>query len=142
MQLRVTRVDKTLPLPKYETAGAVAFDVTAREETVIAPKSLGFVPSNLIVCVPAGYALMLASRSSTPKKKGLLIPHGIGIVDQDFCGPNDEMRVQVYNFTDAPVTVPRGERIAQALLMPVEKCDLREMEPVTMKSRGGFGSTG
>lgn len=144
MDLRITRIDKDLPLPKYETPGACAFDVCAREETVVAPKSLGFIPTGLVVCVPDGHTLLLASRSSTPKKKGLLIPHGIGIVDQDYCGPEDELKVQVWNFTDEPVTVARGERVAQAMLVPIVRCALTEveLEKEGAKSRGGFGSTG
>lgn len=142
MQLRVTRVDTALPLPKYESAGACAFDVYARIETVIEPKSLGYVPTNLIVCVPEGYVLLLCSRSSTPRKKGLLTPQGVGVIDQDYCGPTDEMLLQVMNFTDAPVTVARGERIGQALVMPIARCEVVEGPPQSDKSRGGFGSTG
>jgi dUTP pyrophosphatase len=143
MELAITRLDASLPVPKYETPGACAFDVHAREETVIAPKSLGFIPTGLVVRVPDGHTLLLASRSSTPKKKGLLVPHGIGIVDQDYCGPADEMKVQVWNFTDAPVTVERGERVAQAMLVPIARVTFKEVEPaLEAKSRGGFGSTG
>jgi len=143
MQLNISRIDPSLPLPKYETPGACAFDVCARETTVIAPKTLGFIPTGLIVEVPEGHVLFLASRSSTPKKKGLLIPHGIGIVDQDFCGPQDELRVQVWNFTDAPVTIDRGDRIAQAMLSPMIRAELVDVkELATAVSRGGFGSTG
>lgn len=142
MRLPITRIDDTLPFPRYETPGAVAFDIYAREEVTIGPKRLGFIPTNLIVTIPEGYVLVLASRSSTPKKKGLLIPHGIGLVDQDYCGPEDEMKAQVYNFTDKPVTVERGERIAQAMLVPVARCELTEAELTTQESRGGFGSTG
>jgi dUTP pyrophosphatase len=141
IDLKISRIDPELPLPTYATAGSVAFDVYAREDTAIAPHKLALIPSNLIVCVPAGYVLLLASRSSTPLKKGLLPPHGIGVVDQDFCGPNDEMKVLVYNFTDSEVVVKRGDRIAQALLTPVEKCRLVETK-ITGASRGGYGSTG
>lgn len=142
MELKVTRIDESLPLPTYATPGSVAFDVYAREETRIASKALGLVPTNLIVRVPAGYVLLLASRSSTPLRKGLLTPHGIGIIDQDFCGPKDELKVQLYNFTDQEVTVARGERIAQCMLSPIERCELREVAPQTAASRGGLGSTG
>lgn len=140
-QLPITRIDKTLPMPAYQTPGAVAFDVYAREDTVVPPQSLTRIPSNLIVCIPEGFAVLLCSRSSTPKKKGLSVPHGLGIVDQDYCGPDDEMLVQLYNFTDEPVTVERGERIAQALVVPVAKPELVETEPDASRSRGGFGST-
>jgi dUTP pyrophosphatase len=144
MELRVSRLDKSLPMPEYQTPGACAFDVSASEAVTVAPRSLGFIPTGLVVCVPEGHTLLLASRSSTPKKKGLLIPHGIGIVDQDYCGPEDEMKVQVWNFTDAPVTIERGERIAQAMLVPIVRCALTEAEPSAdpKKNRGGFGSTG
>lgn len=142
MELAITRIDKTLPIPEYQTPGAVAFDVYARETTIIEPKSLGFVPTNLIVCIPAGYALLLASRSSAPKKKGLFIPHGVGLVDQDYCGPEDEMKAQVWNSTDAPVIVERGERIAQAMIVPIERAKLEERDITGETSRGGFGSTG
>lgn len=142
MDLRVTRIDETLPLPAYATSGSVAFDVYARVETKIPARAVGLVPSNLIVCVPEGYVLLLASRSSTPLKKGLLTPHGIGIIDQDYCGPNDELKVQLYNFTEQDVTVARGDRIGQAMIMPVEKVRLVETAPQAAESRGGFGSTG
>ena len=142
MQLRVTRIDATLPLPKYETDGACAFDLIARETTIIEPKAVGRIPSNVIVCVPKGYVLLVTPRSSTPKKKGLLIPHGTGVIDQDYRGPTDEIFVQLWNFTDAATTVERGERFAQAMIVPVLRCELVEGVPAAEKSRGGFGSTG
>lgn len=142
MKLEVKRVDRELPLPDYQTPGSVAFDLYARMETIITPGAVGRIPANLIFNLPEGYALLIASRSSTPKKVGLSIPHGIGILDQDFCGPEDEAQVQVYNFTEAPVTVARGDRIAQALVVPIARCELVETETVAAASRGGFGSTG
>lgn len=142
MRLQITRIDPKLPMPSYQTPGSVAFDLHARVDTIIAPHAVGLVPANLVVCVPDGYVLLLASRSSTPLKKGLSTPHGIGLVDCDYCGPTDELKVQVYNFTDQPVTVARCERIAQAMVVPVVKCELEEIRADKMKSRGGFGSTG
>ena len=73
MNVRIKRIDIKLPLPAYETEGAVGFDLLAREDTTIEPKQIGLVPNNIVVDVPAGYMLMLASRSSTPKKKGLMV---------------------------------------------------------------------
>ncbi len=142
MQLSVTRIDKSLPLPKYETPGAVAFDVYARETVVVESHCIKLVPTNLVVQIPDGYALLLASRSSIPKKKSLTIPHGIGIIDQDYCGPKDELRAQVFNHGTKTVTVERGERIAQALIVPIQRVELVERELATAKNRGGFGSTG
>lgn len=141
MKLEFNRIDPTLPVPGYATPGSVAFDLCARTETHIAPGALALVPANLIVKIPDGYALIIASRSSTPKK-GLLTPHGIGVIDQDYRGPNDELKVQVYNFSDQEVVVARGDRIAQALIVPVSRVELVETEKVAAVSRGGFGSTG
>lgn len=119
MKVRVKRVDKNLPLPKYETPGACCFDLLAREQTVIQPKSLGLIPSNIIIEVPKGYMFIVVPRSSTPKKKGLLIPHGIGVIDQDYHGPEDEVWFQVYNFTDEAVTIEKGDRVSQGYLIHI-----------------------
>lgn len=142
MKVKIKRIDKELPLPVYETAGSVGFDILSREETVVGPKSLARVPGNIIVEVPEGYALIVTLRSSSPKKKGLLKPHGIGVIDNDYCGPEDEVLVQVYNFTDKPVTIGRGEKIAQGIFVKVDKPEWEEVESVSDRSRGGFGSTG
>ncbi|KKU80025.1 MAG: Deoxyuridine 5'-triphosphate nucleotidohydrolase Dut, partial [Candidatus Peregrinibacteria bacterium GW2011_GWA2_47_7] len=116
MKVRIKRIDTSLPLPVYETQGSVGFDILVREDTTIASKEIALVPGNIIVEVPKDHMLVVASRSSTPRKKGLLPPHGIGIIDHDYCGPEDEIKVQVYNFTDAPVVISRGEKIAQGVL--------------------------
>lgn len=142
MKVKISRVDKTLPLPKYETAGSVGFDFVARDETIIAPGSISLVPGNVIIEVPPEYMLMVTMRSSTPRKKGLLMPHGVGIIDSDYCGPKDEIKIQVYNFTDQPVTVSRGDRIAQGIFVRVDTFGWQEIEEIKKESRGGFGSTG
>lgn len=142
MKVRIKRIDKTLPLPKYETEGAVGFDFVARETTVIESKSVGVIPGNVVVEVPTSYMLVVASRSSTPRKKGLLTPHGIGIIDHDYCGPTDEIGIQVYNFKDEAVTIEKGERIAQGVFVHIDKFDWEEVDEMSKESRGGFGSTG
>jgi dUTP pyrophosphatase len=142
MKVNIKRIDKDLPLPKYETSGAVAFDVIARVETIVPPGEIALVPGNVIVEIPQNYMLILASRSSTPIKKGLMTPHGIGIIDQDYCGPSDELKVQLYNFTKDPVTVARGERIAQGIFARIDRFDWAEVEEIEKPTRGGFGSTG
>lgn len=141
MKVKIKRVDKTLPLPKYETAGSVGFDLLCRESAEIAPHTIALIPANVIVETPHGYMLMVCLRSSTPRKLGLLMPQGLGIVDNDYCGEEDELKIQVYNFTDAPVTVERGSRIAQAVFVRVDTAEWNETEQMTRPSRGGFGST-
>jgi dUTP pyrophosphatase len=149
MTIRIKRFDKDLPLPKRQTDGAAAFDLIARETTTIAPRAVGYVPLNIAVETPAGYFLMLAARSST-HKKGLMPANGFGIIDPDFSGDGDEIKVALYNFTDAPVVVERGERIAQAMFVAVaftgagegETGDWEEVDVMPNKTRGGFGTTG
>lgn len=142
MKIKIKRVDTSLPLPEYKTKGAAAFDLYAREDAIIKPHALGYIPTNLVIKTPPGYVLVMASRSSTPKR-GLIIPHGIGIVDADYCGDEDELKCQVYNITKKLVAVQRGERIGQAMFVKFGKVSQwKEQKEMNKKSRGGFGSTG
>src|SRR3989338_6532803 len=140
MKVKIKRVDKSLPLPKYKTAGAVAFDVLARETVEIEPNSIGRVPINIIIEIPKGYMLLLKDRSSTAKKKGLLCT--VGFIDQDFCGDNDEIQLQFYNFQKEKVIIERGERLGQASFVRIDKYDWEEVDSMNKETRGGFGSTG
>ena len=99
MKVRIKRLDKDLPLPMYETGGSVGFDLLCRESVTIEPQTVALIPANVIIETPPGYMLMVTLRSSTPRKLGLLIPHGVGIIDQDYCGEGDEIQIQIYNFT-------------------------------------------
>lgn len=142
MKVKIKRIDKSLPLPIYETDGSVGFDLLAREDKTIDPKSIELIPGNVIVEVPKGYALILASRSSTPRKHGLTKPHGIGVIDQDYCGNDDEVKIQMMNFTDESVTIQKGTKIAQGLFVRVDRLEFEEVDEIKKESRGGFGSTG
>lgn len=86
--------------------------------------------------------LVVASRSSTPRKKGLTPPHGFGVIDQDYCGPEDEIKIQVYNFSGDAVTIKKGEKIAQGVFVRVDKFEWEEVDNMDNDTRGGFGSTG
>lgn len=141
LNVRIMRIDTDLPLPVYETPGAVGFDLLARVETTVEARGIGRIPANVVVETPPGYMLLVAARSSLPGRKGLSVPHGIGVIDQDYCGPRDEILVQVYNFTDAPVTVARGDKIAQGVFVRVDRATWEEADFSDRQSRGGFGST-
>ena len=142
MFVSIQRIDPTLPLPQYETAGSAAFDFVTRETTVVAPRAIGLIPGNVIIKVPEGYALLVMPRSSMPRKRGLICPHSLGLIDHDYHGPKDEIFVQVQNTTDKPVTVERGERIAQGLFVKIDRAEWQEVDSHGAEPRGGFGSTG
>lgn len=141
MKVKIRRLDKNITLPKYHTAESAAFDLSSNEDTTIAPKEIRLLRTGLIIEAPQGHFLMIAPRSSLPRK-GLVIPQSIGIVDRDFSGPEDEILLQVYNFTNRPVTVARGERLAQGIFLKVDRVEWEEVEATRKKSRRGFGSTG
>lgn len=141
MKIKIKRFDKSIPLPEYKTEGAACMDVYAREETVIKPKEVGYVPLNIAMEVPKGYWVMLAARSST-HKLGLLNAAGIGIGDWDFSGDNDEYKFIAYNFTNKPVVVEKGMRIGQIMAVKYEKAEIEEVEKLENPDRGGIGSTG
>lgn len=142
MKLNIKRIDKSLELPEYKTKGAVGFDLTAREKTVAKPFEVTLVPLNIVVKIPKGYALFIYSRSSTPIKKGLIVANSVGIIDQDYNGEDDELKVEVLNFTKKNVVVEKGERIAQAIISKVSIPNIVEVKKMGSKSRGGFGTTG
>ncbi|HLG64206.1 MAG TPA: dUTP diphosphatase [Ktedonosporobacter sp.] len=137
----IKRIDTSLELPTYATPGSVGFDLLCREDAEIAPRKLGRIPANVIVQTPPGYMLLLTMRSSTARRKGLLIPNGVGVIDQDYCGEGDELMISVYNFRDEAVMVLRGERIAQGIFVPIVRATWQEVDQMG-PGRGGFGSTG
>lgn len=142
MKVHISRIDKELPLPVYETDGSVGFDLVARETVEVAPGAITLVPNNIVVSVPEGYMLMLASRSSTPMKRGVQLPNGIGVIDMDYSGPEDEIKTLVYNFTRESHTIKRGDKISQGIFVKVGIAEWEETDASKNPNRGGFGSTG
>ncbi|MDO8581479.1 MAG: dUTP diphosphatase [bacterium] len=141
MKINLHRKNPEVAIPAYQTPGAVAFDLTANDTVTIEPWAIALVPTGLVIATPPGHMLMLAARSSLPLKKGLMVANGVGIIDQDYCGPNDELKIQLLNITKAPVTVEKGERIAQGMFVKIERAEWEE-GLTTKDSRGGFGSSG
>ena len=142
MSVRIRRLSPSVALPRYESAAAAAFDLAASDETTIAPGAVVLVPTGLVIEVPAGMFLAVFARSSTPLKRGLMLGNGVGIVDPDYCGPADEVKIPMLNFTQAPVVVRPGDRIAQGILLPAPRVVWDESAGGRTESRGGFGSTG
>lgn len=140
--IQIKKLDPSIEIPQYQTNGSVGFDLPSSADVTINPGEIQLIPTGLVVKVPVGLMLMLVSRSSTPRKKGLTKPHSIGIIDQDYCGETDELKIQVYNFTNQPVKIQKGDRIAQGIFVPVVKAQFVEVDSHNQESRGGFGSTG
>ena len=142
MLLRIKRLDPAVSLPEPATGGAAGFDLSAATDVEIPPRQIRLVGTGLVIAVPTGYFLGIFARSSTPLKRGLMVANGVGVVDSDYCGPADEVKVQVINVTGATVHVAAGDRIAQAMVLAAPRLDLQEQPIGDRASRGGFGSTG
>lgn len=142
MNLQIKLIDTSLPLPQYHTPGSVAFDLYSRIKIIVKPFTPTIIPLNVVVKVPKSHFLLLAARSSLPLKKNLIVANGIGVIDQDYQGEEDEVGLQVLNFSNKAVTVEKGERIGQAILVKIEKAVIKPVKKAHKKSRGGFGSTG
>ena len=140
--VRIKRLSPSVPLPRYESDGAAAFDLAAAADLTVEAGQVALVPTGLVIEVPPGMFLGIFARSSTPLKRGLMVANGVGIVDQDYCGPDDEVKIAVLNFTSAPVRVSAGDRIAQGMLLPINRVTWDEVDVIRSDSRGGFGSTG
>ncbi len=141
MQVKIKRFDKSLPLPAYKSTGAAAFDLCSRTDVTIPLHQVVLIPLNVAVEVPIGYHSILISRSSTPKL-GISPANGLGLIDQDYCGDNDELHFAVINHTDHEVFIEKGTRLAQLLIEKTETVELIEVEHLSSSDRGGFGTTG
>ena len=140
--VRIHRLADTAALPGYESDGAAGFDLAAASDLTVPPGEVALVPTGLVIEVPPSMFLGIFARSSTPLKRGLMVANGVGVVDSDYCGPHDEVKIAVLNFTSSPVVVRTGDRLAQGILLPVTRVAWDETARPDKASRGGFGSTG
>jgi dUTP pyrophosphatase len=141
MRARIRRLDPAVPLPSYQTAESAGFDLAASQDVHVPPGEVRLVPTGLVVEVPQGHFLGIFARSSTPLKRGLMVANGVGVVDPDYAGPDDQVLIEVVNFTRHDVQVKRGDRIAQGIVIPTVQVRWEEGD-TRGRSRGGFGSTG
>lgn len=142
MTVSIRRLDPAVPLPSYQTAGSAGFDLAASTDMTIAPGEIALVPTGLVFAVPAGHFLGIFARSSTPLKRGLTVANGVGVLDSDYSGPTDELKIQLMNVTAAPVDIRRGDRLAQGVILPFVRAAFEEATGPAGPDRGGFGSTG
>ena len=141
MRVRIRRLNAEVKLPQYETAAAAAFDLAAATDLDVQPGEVRLVPTGLVIEVPAGMFLGVFARSGTPLKRGLMVANGVGVVDPDYSGPTDEVKIAVLNFTSRPVTIRAGDRLAQGIFLPAARVEWEEAAELKSRSRGGFGST-
>lgn len=141
MKVHIRRVDKGLPLPEYKTAGAAAMDLAVRESATIEPHSITVFPLNISLKPPQGHFVLMAARSSL-RKRGLMLANNVGILDEDYAGDGDEYLAALYNFTDSPVQVERGDRVVQIIVLPYDKVTWQEVDTLDSPDRGGMGTTG
>lgn len=127
--------------PRYATEGAACFDLQAAASIRILAGETTLIPTGLAFQIPEGYKLDIYSRSGLSIKHDLALANGTGIIDSDYRG---EVMVALYNRADRPRFIERGDRIAQAMLVPVPKVHLIQVDELesTERGDGGFGSTG
>ncbi|MBN2495654.1 MAG: dUTP diphosphatase [Deltaproteobacteria bacterium] len=134
---------RDLALPQPATAGAAGVDLRAavEEELVLEPGQRASVPTGLVIAVPAGHEAQVRARSGLALRHGLAVLNAPGTIDSDYRG---EIQVILANLGQAPVTIRRGERIAQLVLCPVLRAIWQECEalPDSVRGAGGFGHTG
>jgi len=142
MRLKIKRLDPSIGLPEPATRGAAGFDLAAAVDIEIPARAIRLVGTGLVIAVPDGYFLGIFARSSTPLKRGLMVANGVGVIDADYCGPADEIKLQLFNVTDEPVKIAKGDRLAQGIVLPCPRVEWDEVDELHVPTRGGFGSTG
>jgi dUTP pyrophosphatase len=134
-----------LALPDYQTAHAAGLDLLAAipddAPVMIAPGARAMIPTGLKIALPIGTEGQVRPRSGLAARHGITVLNSPGTIDADYRG---EVSVILINLGDAPFAIRRGERIAQLIITPVLRAELRRVDTLddTGRSSGGFGSTG
>lgn len=142
LTVRVKRLDKGLSLPAYAYEGDAGLDLLAAQDVTLQPMERALVPTGLAIALPDGYAGFVQPRSGLAAKKGLSIVNTPGLIDAHYRG---ELKIILINLDKTePVSIARGERIAQLVIQRVPVVTLEEVEELDETDRGanGFGSSG
>ena len=132
----------TIQLPKRATAYSAGYDFFVSETREIPARGTALLPTGVKAKMPQGEVLLLFIRSSLGIKRGLTLANGVGVIDADYYGnpSNDgEISIAIRNCTDAPITIEKGERVAQGIFVPYAIVDDDDVETTR---QGGFGSSG
>lgn len=129
-------------LPERSTAKSAGYDFYVPEDTVCKAHQIILIKTGIKAYFPEDEALLLFNRSSNPKKKGLIIPNGVGVVDADYVdNPDNEGEIGglFYNMTDEDVVLKAGEKMMQGIFV---KYGITDDDKAEGERTGGFGSTG
>jgi len=143
IQIRQVRQrEENISLPAYMTEGAAGMDLAADldEDLVLAPLERALIPTGIAVALPRGFEAQIRPRSGLAVKKGMTLLNSPGTVDSDYRG---EIMILAINLGKEPVTVRRGDRIAQMVIQRVCKALWQEVKelPPSEREDGGFGHT-
>ncbi len=141
VRLEIVRLDPALPLPAYARPGDAGLDLGAAKDVILAPGERQLVPTGLRIAVPEGYAGLILPRSGLALRDGVTVLNAPGLIDAGYRG---EVGVLLINHGAQPVSIMRGDRIAQLVIQPVARAtpvEVRELGE-TARAAGGFGSTG
>lgn len=143
VQVKVLSRGLGLDLPVYKTSGSAGMDLLAAcySNMTIQPKRRLQVPCGISVAFPDDYVMQIVSRSGLVLINGVISLISPGTIDSDYRG---EISVVLYNSGDREFVVNRGDRIAQAIFLPIIHANLTQVEELsqTVRGEGGFGSTG
>lgn len=109
---------------------------------VVNPMSQCVVPTGWVFKIPEGWEIQIRPRSGLSFRNQITVTNSPGTIDSDYCGPNDEVCIILYNLGKQPFIIKQGDRIAQGVLKEVTQANFEVTDNVGEKSRGGFGSTG
>ena len=142
VQVLITRLDKSVPLPSYAKPGDAGADLTARIDVTLQPGERALVPTGISIALPDGYVALVHPRSGLAIKHGVTMVNAPGTVDAGYRG---ELSCILINHDPTEsVTFKKGDRIAQLVIQKVERAVFTEVEhlPGSDRGTGGFGSTG
>lgn len=132
-----------LPLPAYMSEGAAGMDLYAAltEELALKPGERALIPTGIFIAIPPGYEAQVRPRSGLAHREGLTMLNTPGTIDSDYRG---EVAVIAINLGREPITLRRGDRIAQMVAAPVARVSWQPVKELPPSSRGsgGFGHTG
>ena len=143
VKVLVKKLNPNVQLPAYKTSGASGMDlmVFIDKPLTVPPKSSCLVPTGLSLAFSDSYEIQIRPRSGLAVKNNITVLNTPGTIDSDYRG---EIKIILFNHGDEDFVINNNDRVAQMVLTPVIKIDLEENEnlPETIRSTGGFGSTG